>query len=254
MIKRKKTALQQAQTLVETIAITIPPKAAPKAKTVKKYRHARRTHIDSRPSSQWYEYLHDNTDVLGITRHGPACPSDISVCTLNTNSLSEDKLSCILPVLQLLSIDILVLTDTRHRESTCKRYTSQVKLTLGPHAKCIHLPVPTHLTKKGSKTSSVGGQMVIISPSWAGALIDHFQDPSHLGLVSGIRLSTGEGSLLIMGNYWPYPSAEKDGQHGLWAQTAHYLHMKKIKKSPKNSSKTSSPLSQIDMYLNLSTT
>jgi len=68
-----------------------------------------------------------------------------------------------------------------------------------------------------------------------GALIDHFNDPSNLGLDSGIKLATGGGNLLIMGNYWPFPSTcDKDKEHqGLWAMASQFLDRKKIKKYPK---------------------
>jgi ribonuclease HI len=132
-----------------------------------------------------------------------------------------------------LKIDVMVLIDTRHKEVSCKSYTLQVKSLLGPYTKCIHSPVATHTTKKGKQTASVGGQLIILNHAWAGALIDHFQDPSNLGLVLGVRLSTGQGSLMIMGNYWPYPSADSTAQQGLWARASQYLKNKKIKLSPK---------------------
>ena len=93
-----------------------------------------------------------------------------------------------------LKVDVFVLTDTRHRESSAKHYTTRVKELLGIHTRCIHSPIAPHKTPKGYQ-SSVGGQMIIISHTWAGAFTDSFSDPSGLGLVSGIRLSTGEVSL-----------------------------------------------------------
>jgi len=102
---------------------------------------------DNNPYSEWYQYIHDHTEVLGITTHTSVSVSDISICVLNVNSLSDNKLSCILAVLMLLKIDIMVLTDTRHRESACKSFTKQVKSLLGPHTRCLHTPVP-HLPPK----------------------------------------------------------------------------------------------------------
>jgi len=134
-----------------------------------------------------------------------------------------------------LEIDSMVLTDTRHREITCKSYTPQVKSLLGPHTRNLHHTVLSFKTKKGSQNSSVGEQLVIIAHSWAGALINHFHDPSNLGLVSGIYFATGKGSLLAMGDYWPFPSADPNltDQQLLWARTSQYLISKMRKKSPK---------------------
>ena len=146
---------------------------------------------------------------------------------------------------------MFVLTDTRHRESTVKMYTTQIKELLGPQTRCIHSPIAPHATKKGYQ-SSVGGQLVIISHTWSGALIDHFNDPSNLGMVSGIRLATGGGSLLIMGNYWPFPTKDDISQgNGLWARASQFLNRKKIKNPLKNTYKTSSRLIQIGILPNL---
>ena len=185
--------------------------------------------------SELYQHIHDHPECLGITHHiSSNTASDINICTLNVNSLSNSKLHCVLAYMFHMKIDVFVLTDTRHRESMVKSYSRQIKDLLGPSTRCIHSPISPHRTKKGFQ-SSVGGQLIIISHTWAGALIDHFNDPSNLGLVSGIKLATGGGSLLIMGNYWPFPSNyDKDKeQQGLWAMAAQFLDRKKIKKNPK---------------------
>ena len=184
--------------------------------------------------SDTFTHIHDNPEILGFTNHCSQSSADISICTLNVNSLSTSKLTSILACMVFMKIDVMVLTDTRHRDCTVKGYTAQVKDLLGSQSRCVHSPIAPHSTKKGIK-SSVGGQLIIISHSWAGALIDHFNDPSNLGLISGIKLSTGSGSLLIMGNYWPFPSTHSNdqAQNGLWSRAAVYLNSKKIKKSPK---------------------
>jgi ribonuclease HI len=254
-IQNKKDSLQKVQTaLASGVAShheTVPPvlPLVPSLSTspnknssnCKKRLRTKRGKTDSpAPMSyvELYQYLCGSPEKLGLVQHPStsttSLTADISICTLNINSLSSNKLTCVLAAMFYQKIDVFVLTDTRHRESTVKGYNTQVKDLLGPHSRCIHSPVAPHSTKRGFQ-SSVGGQLIIISHTWAGALIDHFKDPSNLGLVSGVTLSTGKGSLLIMGNYWPYPSTDEkhQDQQGLWSRASQFLDAKKIKKSPK---------------------
>ena len=253
-IQSKKDSLKKVQTVLAAGVAShhaivspelplVPPSSISSSKsssTCKKRLRNKKGKTDSpAPMSyvELYQYLCGSPDSLGLAQHpstSTAFTSDISICTLNINSLSSSKLTCVLAAMFYQKIDVFVLTDTRHRESTVKGYNTQVKDLLGPHSRCIHSPVAPHSTKRGFH-SSVGGQLIVLSHTWAGALIDHFKDPSNLGLVSGVTLSTGKGSLLIMGNYWPYPSSEEKhkDQQGLWARASQFLDSKKIKKSPK---------------------
>ena len=220
--------------------VRLNPPSSPNTNKVKLKNKRRRGWKDPAPPlptvsfEDTYVGIHDDPALLGIVHHPAISESDINICTLNVNSLSDSKLTCILAFMFHLKIDVFVLTDTRHRESSSKHYTTRVKELLGIHTRCIHSPIAPHKTSKGFQ-SSVGGQLIIISHTWAGAFTDSFSDPSGLGLVSGVRLSTGAGSLLVMGTYWPFPSTKDNSreQQGLWASASRFLLRKKIKKNPK---------------------
>jgi hypothetical protein len=135
----------------------------------------------------------------------------------------------------------MILVDTRHRDTTTRHYTNVIKEFFpGERTHALHSPIAPHTTKLYKDKSSVGGQLIIITHKWSGALIDHFSDPSQLGLVSGAYLATGKGKLLVMGTYWPQdkPTLNTNGNsHGLWNSTTRYLK--------KTNHPTTSPLDYI---------
>jgi len=40
------------------------------------------------------------------------------------------------------------------------------------------------------------------------------------------------GQVLILGNYWPFPSSSFKEEQGLWTRTAQYLTKLRVKKDP----------------------
>jgi len=128
-----------------------------------------------------------------------------------------------------LNIDVFVCVDTRHRESSLKRFTKKAKLILGDGAKVLHSPVASHLTSRNKYYTSVGGQMIVIALFWAPKLVDHYIEPTKFGLVSGVTLSTQMGQLLILGNYWPFPLCSSKEKQGLWTRSARFLREKKAR-------------------------
>jgi len=97
-INEKKKSLLATQKCLMEIKPDSRPSLTPKPKRPNTSKQA----TDSKPFSDWYQYIHDHTDVLGMTVHNPGASSDISICTLIVNSLSADKLSCILAVVLIL--------------------------------------------------------------------------------------------------------------------------------------------------------
>ena len=158
---------------------------------------------------------------------------DIRICTLNMNSMTDDKFISILALIKHLQIDVFVCTDTRHRESSSGFYTRQAKLLLGSHTRVLHSPCTPK--KVGSRyVPNVGGQMILVSSTWSGAISDHYVDPSQLGLLSSVTISTGHGKLLLFGTYWPYPpDTSSPDTHGLWNRTKEYLQHCRAGKSPR---------------------
>jgi len=174
--------------------------------------------------------------LIGPTRVGnTTVDPNIKICAYNVNSLNPHKLAIILSVMKVLAIDVFVCTDTRHRESSSRAYTLQAKQVLGLETRVVHSPIKAHKAlRRDSYHSSVGGQLIVIAPSWAGSITDQYQDPSNFGLVSGVTLGTGnqKGKLLILGNYWPFPASSSKEEQGLWTRTAQYLKKQKGKKDP----------------------
>ena len=174
--------------------------------------------------------------MIGPTRVGnTTVDPNIKICTYNVNSLNPHKLTIILSVMKVLAIDVFVCTDTRHRESSSRACTLQAKHILGLEARVVHSPIKAHKAlRRDSYHSSVGGQLIVIAPSWAVSIIDQYQDPSNFGLVSGVTLGTGvdKGKLLILGNYWPFPASSSKEEQGLWTRTAQYLKKQKGKERP----------------------
>ena len=66
--------------------------------------------------------------------------------------------------MKVLSIDVFVCIDTRHRESSNRAYTKQAQQALGSRTRVVHSPIADHKALKRDKyLSSVGGQLIILS-------------------------------------------------------------------------------------------
>jgi hypothetical protein len=135
----------------------------------------------------------------------------------------------------------MICIDTRHRDTTCRHYTQRIKAAFPEETtKALHSPIAPVPTKQHDAHSSVGGQLIILTHKWAGALITHFTDKSKLGLVSGLYLTTGLGQLLVIGTYLPIiPSlhyADKSLKPtrvgGLWERAESYLQKTKSPLTP----------------------
>ena len=228
-----------SSTLPSSLSSTLcdsPPSVTPLRPPPPRHRKTKRN-VDL---SSWENNFQDNLvllsnpDCLGATTHVPVSFPDLNVCTLNTNSLTDSKYIAILALTQHLAIDVFILTDTRHLDSSTRFLTSQAKLLLGPHTKVLHSPTQSlRVGKKAKTTPNVGGQIIIVTSKWAGAVSHHYSDPTNLGLVSSVTLSTGSGKLLIFGTYWPYPS-DSSTSNGLWNKTSAYLLKNKIRKTPRD--------------------
>jgi len=177
-----------------------PKDTSPIAKTKRRYRQKNLRTQDIK--TVWDEQLWADVKVLGHKVLGDSGGIvDIHICSYNVNSITDEKFSVILSVMKRLNIDVFVCVDTRHRESSSRRFTKAAKHVLGDGAKVLHSPIASHLTSRNKYHTSVGGQMIVIAPSWAPTLVDHYIDPTKFGLVSGVTLSTQLGQLLILGNY-----------------------------------------------------
>jgi hypothetical protein len=88
--------------------------------------------------------INNDPNSLHITNIPQLSDADIKICTLNINSLNTHKLQCVLTYIQHLTIDIMILVDTRHRDTTTRHYTNILKsssLVNGPTPFTHQLPL-----------------------------------------------------------------------------------------------------------------
>jgi len=65
---------------------------------------------------------------LGAVEHINSALSDIKICSLNMNSLTDSKFISVLALIQFLKIDVVICTDTRHTTSSSHIFSQQTKL------------------------------------------------------------------------------------------------------------------------------
>ena len=83
-----------------------------------------------------------------------------------------------------------------------------------------------HFSAQGTSTANkVGGQLALLDAYWSRRLIKTWSDPSLLGLVYELKMSTHEGVVRIISVYWPVPSREDTGSLGeltqAWLRSQH---------------------------------
>ena len=128
--------------------------------------------------------------------------SDIRVCTLNINKLTEDKVQFIAWFITKNEIDVLFIQDTQLSMATAQWRKQELKRELGED-----VFISCSAMEDSQAFTNVGGQMVIVSSRWASDICDVDRtDSSNTGLVMAVWLKTRIGTLMIISNYWPYDS------------------------------------------------
>ena len=144
--------------------------------------------------------------------------SDITVASLNVDGIDGKKFEEILAFMDIRKIGIMVLQDTRCPQTQVRWLGEQLRKRLGRQAKLFNvegrgshsLPLsekPTHL--------KVGGQMFLTNHALGIYTHDFSPDPTGLGVLSSITLSSKEAGLgvKIIGTYWP-PANDLEGSLG----------------------------------------
>ena len=98
-------------------------------------------------------------------------------------------------------MNVLVLTDTRLLESKTFHITEQAKAFLPAGTQFRRAPISSSV--KGTR---IGGQLIIISHKWSGAIANFSRDDSLLALVTTLTLECAHQTLMIIGSYWPCKS------------------------------------------------
>ena len=183
--KRKKYPTPQNQPLSETPTIPLP--------TTEKL--------------TWVKEPYQTIDLEGITQSNKT----LTICTYNTNGqLNSFTLTTIIDMMQKLDIDVITLQDTRATRKHAKELTRQAQNILGKGAFVLSQPLPLTPGSKGHTSDRVGGQMIIATPKWGGALKRHRDDQSQLGVLTTIKIQTGNQPsapcIYLISLYWPYPT------------------------------------------------
>ena len=117
------------------------------------------------------------------------------------------------------SIDVVVLTDTRHSAMGLKAYGQLL---------CEHLGARTAVygsADASCKTGESGGPLTIIGPRRGPSYERKASktDKSGHGVLTSITLQTIPGRLMILAAYWPsVPERGYVGEHGMWTRVQAY--------------------------------
>ena len=185
---------------------------------------------DGVETAHYYDHMEATAaESYDMNLYGSA--GDLNIATLNVNGSLLKKLPEIVSFMAVQSIDILCLQDTRTIPSDYQEIGECVRGRLGANAQCFFsdcslngasldptkvLPKLRSRRRASRVTSSipqyrerpsVGGQLVIVNPLWAGATFDKVSDPTSLGIFGGVKLKLVDDSeLLLLSTYWPVPA------------------------------------------------
>ena len=155
-----------------------------------------------------FDKSHDENDNIIV---GKEAAYDIKVGFLNMNSLAADcKIEYILWYYECLQLDVLFLSDIRLSKLQVDLFKQRAHSRLGADTKIF-----SSLSKKSlDKKCNVGGQIVIVRPTWAQHVVKAQGDHTGLGLVMEIDIKLKDSKLKILGNYCP---SRSNAENGLWS-------------------------------------
>ena len=139
--------------------------------------------------------------------------TNLGVCFLNINGVVSTKAIQVGRYFWQLGCGITFLIDTRTSIASHDYHRLVWKACAGSKS-TIHF-------SDQHRTASVGGQLALLDPYWSSKIISKWSDPSGLGLVFEIVLSTYEGAVRVISVYWP-TNSDLDS-NGLRAKTHRWL-------------------------------
>ena len=139
--------------------------------------------------------------------------------------------------MRLEQLDIFLLLDTRATLRAGKFLSRQAREFLGPGSVAQVSPArPGVGHNPGTRQALVGGQLILIAPSWGSALKSSRKDPTGLGVLTEAVLGCAGGDILLLGSYFPCPPNPGPGttttSHKLWDKLQQWLHQHHIMDSP----------------------
>ena len=151
---------------------------------------------------------------------GPVENITCSVCNVNGNGITEDSGANVwIDHLQTNSIDVLALIDERTKEGNLFDKYSVKRLVRGWH-------VSKWTVAKGGdhESTNVGGLAILVGPRYSSQVQEYFGDPTGLGVVGALLLSTKPKHILLVATYWTTkPLDDKDEKNSLWERLSRRL-------------------------------
>ena len=137
-------------------------------------------------------------------------------------------------LMQHTTIDVLILVDVRcsHRQLRFLAQTARDHMGLG---RWTHASPARNLTgtERARRHEMVGGQLILITPRWGGAVRSAHADPTGLGVLTEVILGAAGGDIQLLGTYFPCPTTAGTGHSKeLWDKTQAWLGSQGINKSP----------------------
>ena len=107
---------------------------------------------------------------------------------------------------------------------------------MGPFSRVHYTPLSKSVRSRRSKSCPlVGGFFCIVNERWGPSLLTCKSDKTNLGVLTCLPLRTADGTISIMGSYWPIPyteSTEADHPGSFWSQIQSWCHRHDITLSP----------------------
>jgi hypothetical protein len=152
----------------------------------------------------------------------------LTVTYLNVGGLSMHKLDFILEYMKQTSTDVLICSDARLTEKSGRRLEKRVKSSIGPFSRVHFTALSSELkTRRNKKCPLVGGFFCVVNEQWGPSLLTCKSDRTKLGALTCLPLRTADGTISILGTYWPVPyseNGEEEHPGSFWAQIQSWCH------------------------------
>ena len=150
-------------------------------------------------------------DLFDFDQGGISSVEDFRVLYFNVNGMDGFKLTELLTVMLLHSVDVLVLIDARIDNTLHRVFLTEIHTKLGQRSKLLS----SFPSIPGPARPRVGGNAFVINERWSQRFVEHSSDPSQLCLVDSITLKLSSGTLRLLATYWPYPPQVQQDETGL---------------------------------------
>ena len=161
----------------------------------------------SRPSPTYgtlWSSLQCGPNHVALAGYTTSLPPNLRVGTLNTNGLTSPKLTEILWYMRLEQLDVFFLIDTRAPLRAGKVLSRQARDFLGPGSVAQISPArPAYDSEATARHALVGGQLLLVAPTWGCSLKSSRKDPTGLGVLTEAVLGCAGADILLLGTYFP---------------------------------------------------